>query len=297
MTICTASSGCLWSSKRWVNRSGKSEEFATEARHAEGRGETERAEQLLRRAVQSDPQNCEARRELCEALVRKGSLEAAGEQLRRVIEQNPDDPRGYVQLAQTLYQRGKVTDADLVLDLALDLDPNNTESLWLKARIEEFRNRPEQALDLYHRILQTSPDHVETRLQIAAIQLQNGRVDQAAAMLRAVLDQQQIESGQRSAAMWMLGGAYARGERWPEAANLLTSAAQQRPMRAEDWYRVAYTCYRAGEFPLAQQAAEAALQSQGDYAPAQNLLAQLPLSLPEVPAVQTASGTEPDAPR
>jgi predicted Zn-dependent protease len=133
-------------------------------------------------------------------------------------------------------------------------------------------------------------------LQIAGIQLQNGRIDQAAAMLRAVLDQQQIDRGQRTAAMWMLGSAYARGERWPEAAILLAAAADQRPMRAEDWYRVAYTCYRAGEFPLAQQAAEAALQSQGDYAPAQNLLAQLPVSLPDVPTVQTASGTESDAP-
>ncbi|MBI5756975.1 MAG: tetratricopeptide repeat protein [Planctomycetales bacterium] len=297
MSICSISSGCVWSSKRWLNRSGKSEEFATAARHADDRGESERAEQLLRRAVQSDPQNCEARRELCEILVRNGSLEAAGEQLRRVIEQNPDDPRGYVQLAQTLYQRGKVTDADLVLDLALDLDPNNTDSLWLKARIEEFRNRPEQALDLYHRILQSSPDHVDTRLQIAAIQLQNGRTDQAAAMLRAVLDQQQMESSQRISATWMLGCAYARGERWPEAAGLLTAAAQQRPMRSEDWYRVAYTCYRAGEFSQARQAAETALQSQGDYAAAQNLLAQLSVSQPAQPPVQTASGTESDAPR
>lgn len=281
----------MWSARRWLGRSDKSEALATEARHAEDRGETERAEQLLRRAVKSDPENCETRRELCEILIRKGSLEDAGVQLRRVIEQNPDDPRGYVQLAQTLYQRGKITDADLVLDLALDLDPNNADSLWLKGRIEEFRNRPEQALERYHRILQSSPEHVETRMRIAAIQLQYGHADQAAAMLRSVLDRQQLEPTQRVAATWQLGSAYAQAGRWTEAAGLLNSVAGQRPMRADDWYGLAFANYRAGELGQAQRAAQFALQSQRDYAPAQKLLSQLSSSPAESPAIQTASGT------
>jgi tetratricopeptide (TPR) repeat protein len=290
MTVCSSSTGCVWSASRWLNRSNTSEELAKEARYAEDRGETGQAEQLLRRAVKSDPENCEARREFCEVLIRNGNLEAAGEQLRRVIEQNPDDPRGYVQLAQILSQRGKVTDADLVLDIALDLDPNNADALWLKGRVEEFRNRPEHALERYHRVLQTSPDHVDSRLRIAAIQLKNGHADQASAMLRSVLDSQTLEQSQRVAATWQLGSAYAQTGRWNEAASLLSSVTHLRPMPADDWYRVAFACHRAGDLAQAQRAAQAAVQSQPDFAPARSLLAQLSASPAGSPAIQTASG-------
>jgi tetratricopeptide (TPR) repeat protein len=289
--VCSYSSGCVWSASRWLTRSSKSEDLAKAARQARDRGETGQAEQLLRRAVKSDPENCEARRELCELLIRNGSLEDAGTQLRRVIEQNPDDARGYLQLAQTFMQRGKVTDADLVLDLALDLDPNETNALWMKGRIEEFRNRPEQALECYHRVLQNSPDHVDSRLRIAAIQLTRGHADQAGAMLRSVLDSAQLGPAERVAATWQLGAAYAQTERWTEAASLLSSASQQRAMSADDWYRVAYACQRAGDVGRARQAALAAVQSNRDCVPAQKLLALLAASPAAAPAIQTASGT------
>ena len=234
--------------------------LAEQARRANERGEADAAAVLMSAAVRSNPKDCEARLELSDLLVDDGSLESALDHLQRVVQQNPDDPRGYIKLAEVLVLTGELETADRWLAVGLELDPGNIDGLLLQARMCQRRGQSTEATVLYQRILGLDPDDIDASLGLAQVYLKGSEPTRAVPLLRNVVRQEKATSRQTSAAHWMLGNAYFRTRRWPEAATHLAAASEHRKMTGDDWYRLAMAEARAGNQPAARIATGKALQ-------------------------------------
>lgn len=247
IAACLLHSGCAASRNLWNARTDESQRLVQQAHQAEDRGDDKAAEVLLVEAVKQNPSNCETRLELSELLVQQGSMHAAEEHLQQLVEENPDDPRGHVRLAQVRFHQRRYADAKRALDAALEIDPMHTQGLLLRGKLEELRGRDDWALEAYHRAMLSENEQVEAELRIAAIHLKRRQPQQAAPLLRSVLESSQACPLEKSNATWMLGTAYAQESRWSDAVAALEAGIPTRRMTQEDWQKVAYARSRCGE--------------------------------------------------
>lgn len=266
--------GCLPKSS-WFARTDQAQQLAQEARHAHDRGDSAKAEHLLSSAVQIDPRDCETRIELSEMLLEHGSCDAAVLHLKQVVKQNPDDARAHVKLGQAMRTRGDLREAERLADIAIRLDPNNAEGLILRGVLYEQQHQEDPALRVYYRALHASPDRSDAALRIASLQLRRNASRQAGAVVRTLLERPDISTAHRSEAEWLLGLAYSQEERWSLATPALETAASveefAKRMNADDWYQLAYACWKTGDVARSGEATGTALRLQPTHSGAQSL--------------------------
>ncbi len=243
-------------------------------------------------AVRRNPRDCEARLELSDLLVQHGSLDAAAAHLQKLTADSPDDPRSHFRLAQVRYHQQRSDDAEHAVNAALELDPAHTQALLLRGRLQELRQRDNEALATYYRALAADADQVEAPLRIAEIHIRHGRPQLAAPLLRTVLESHKACAAQQAAANWALGQAYATENRWDDAAQSLTLGSQGRVMNGRDWYQLAYACYQSGNSAGANEALAESLRLAPQDESATALFALLN-SAPPAAVVHQAGGTVP----
>lgn len=257
---CLLLAGCAASRKLGNARSDESHRLVQQAHQAEDRGDGKAAQRLLAEAVESNPSNCETRLELSEFLVQQGSLRAAEQHLMHLVEKNPDDPRGYIRLAQVRFHDRRYPEARQALDTALEIDPMHTQGLLLRGKLQELDQRDDAALETYHRAMLSDTEQVEAELRLAAIHVRKGNPQQAAPLLRSVIESARACPLEKSEATWLLATAYAQEERWSDAAATFAAATPTRRMSSRDWEHVAYAHYRVGDWSQAAAATDAALE-------------------------------------
>jgi tetratricopeptide (TPR) repeat protein len=114
--------------------------------------------------------------------------------------------------------------------------------------------------------LAADPENVEAQLKIAAIHLRLSEPDRAAPLLRSVCQSSRATSEQLSQARWSLGIACGQQRRWDEAADAIAAALEHRTnVTADEWYRLAYAQYSAGETETAARDVGRALKLQPDH--------------------------------
>lgn len=286
---CGGTSGCSSLRNAISDSAAETRRLVDRARQAEQQGEHDRAERLLNRALRKNPDDVEAHRQLADVLIARGDFAPAVEHLRSAVIQDPEDADGLMRLARLIWQQGRGDDAAALLDTVLRIDPGHVEALRLKATIAERRGRDDTALAMYYRILCSAPNDAEARLAIAAIYLKRSQPERATPLLRAVCRDSQTGPQQQADACWSLGMAYGQQHRWADAADALTHALTPFPspsgkgvrgegtrrMTPDDWYRLAYARYRAGDLTGSRQAVAQALEIQPGHEAAGILASRL----------------------
>jgi tetratricopeptide (TPR) repeat protein len=238
--------GCSWW-QRWSNPEPRSARHLLEqSRDAEAAGDLRQARALLEQAVRRDPDDAEVRRRLARLLADAGEIEAALPHAAAAAEGSSDEPEPWVRLAELQMARDDWSAAEKSLDRAVACDPRHVPALLARARLEQRRGRTEAAVAACHQALHADPDLTEGRLLLAQLHLESQRPRQAAPLLRTVIDCPGVSAERRSEALRLLGLAYGAEARWDDAAAALEEAARDRPLPADDWYRLAYAQYRAG---------------------------------------------------
>ncbi|MGE0854435.1 MAG: cytochrome c3 family protein [Hyphomicrobiaceae bacterium] len=131
-----------------------------------GRGHEQRAEAILRLAVQHSPNSGQAHHALGLSLVRQGRLEAALEELRLGAELASENPRhGYV-YAIGLDQKGRRADAERVLEGVLARHPYHADSLLAAATWAVRRGHKEAARNYLLTLQQLRPNDIRLRQEI-----------------------------------------------------------------------------------------------------------------------------------
>jgi len=131
-----------------------------------GRGHEQRAEAILRLAVQHSPNSGQAHHALGLSLVRQGRLEVALEELRLGAELASENPRhGYV-YAIGLDQKGRRADAERVLEGVLARHPYHADSLLAAATWAVRRGHKEAARNYLLTLQQLRPNDIRLRQEI-----------------------------------------------------------------------------------------------------------------------------------
>lgn len=139
---------------------------------------------LLERAVERDPTNPDARRELGTALMGQAlasgdSLDAAITQFRNAVNRNPNDPRARHRLALALAQQNQAQPAIEQLQHAVRLNPDATDSRTQLALLLVQQNQAQAAQAQLNQALNRDPSNAAAQLAAASLEASQGNIDQA----------------------------------------------------------------------------------------------------------------------
>jgi tetratricopeptide (TPR) repeat protein len=116
----------------------------------------QRANELMA-AVQRDSTDLDARNQFADILFDTGNWSEAVIHYRSVIRQDSSRVPAIVDLGVCYYNLSKPDDAERLFKLALQRDPHHPFALFNIGIVNERRNHSDQALEYFHRALQSAP--------------------------------------------------------------------------------------------------------------------------------------------
>lgn len=141
-----------------------------------------------RRAVEVDPENAAARRNLALALGRTGAADAAARQLRAALESAPEDPQLHFDLGNAVLAQGDREAAVAAFRRALELAPDLQAARFNLANVLAGLDRWEEAYRHLEEFLASEPGDSRARYLAAMALHRQGRSDEALGRLHALLD-------------------------------------------------------------------------------------------------------------
>ena len=140
---------------------------------------------FLRKAVELEPENADAWRELGDALLGEDRLKDATNAFRQAVELRPNDVGSLVQLAHTAYAAGDPEDAIGAIRQAVERDPNSLGARRALLEIYRAAKRPEDALAAAEELAESDPNDALALLDVAELYLTlDHPVDATAAFAR-----------------------------------------------------------------------------------------------------------------
>jgi eukaryotic-like serine/threonine-protein kinase len=181
--------------------------------HAQGYGGVEYfllAERALRRALELDPALVEARLEMVHVDLHHGDKDRALETVAGLLREAPTDPR-ILYVAGMLYRLDGLYDQALaVFDKLLELNPQDVVIVsYNKARVYTHQRLFDQAVEELERARAVEPDHPLVKTFLAMCYFNQGRVDDAQALMEDVLAHHPHFDGLQPVLAWCLS---AKGE-------------------------------------------------------------------------------------
>ena len=179
----------------------------------------------LERAVEVEPQNADAWRELGDAFLYENRLREATNAFRQAVELRPDDVASLVQLAHAAYAAGDPEEAISHIRQAVGRDPNSHGARRALLAIYRAAKRSDEALAAAEELVESDPTDALAALDVAELYLiLDHPVDATAAFarLRKIDDDPQHE-------IYAVHGmieAEIRRERWRRALDLAIEATR-----------------------------------------------------------------------
>jgi tetratricopeptide (TPR) repeat protein len=141
--------------------------------------------EFLSKAVELEPENADAWRELGDALLNEDRLKDAVNAFRQAVELRPNDVAALVQLAHSAYAAGDPEDAIGAVRQAVERDPNSLGARRALLEIYRAAKRPEDALAAAEELAESDPNDALAALDVAELYLTlDHPVDAAAAFAR-----------------------------------------------------------------------------------------------------------------
>lgn len=151
------------------------------------------AEDRLRQAVRTCPDDGTARQQYAEALWHAGRKAEAVDQMTRALEMSGNvTADSYVRLGEMHLAMQETAAAARMADKAQSHDIQSPSAWQLRGAVLERENRLPEALTAYQRVLSLAPDHQPARMAMARIYLAQRRPQRALSSL-AVMESQVAE--------------------------------------------------------------------------------------------------------
>lgn len=237
------------------------------------RGDVERAERLASQAVESYPQDAQARRTLAEALWRRGKATAAIEQIGAARKLAPHDPTLLVQLGEMYLALDQWEAARELAADALDADPDSSRAWLLRGDTFRAAGRTDEAIADYTRASGLAPHDPQILRRLAVASLVRQQPQRALAYARVLVDH--YAPGEPPAdALDLQGAILADLGRWNDAANVFAQAAalQATPER---FCRLAEAEILSGQPSAARETLDRVLASHPQHVQGLALLSRL----------------------
>jgi tetratricopeptide (TPR) repeat protein len=234
-------------------------------------GRWQQAEKLLAQAVQTCPEDPDARRQYADVLWHRDQQGQAIAQLEEACRLDINSASLRVRLAEVRLAVGQVELADRSVQSALDRNPKLAEAWAVRGRVMRAKGRLGQALGDYQRALGLSPEDRTVQLEIAELYGQLDQPQRALATLHDLADT--YSPGEEPQQVLHLEGlAYAALERWDAAAESLSAACTRGQPTPEILFRLGRAELLAGRPAAAAAAAREALALDPRHQPSRDLL-------------------------
>lgn len=250
-----------------------SRQFCQQGVAAMERGEWQRANELLAKAVRTCPLDADAHRYYAEVLWQRDRREEAIAELEEASRLAVDDPELHVLLAEKRLAMGGLELARQSAKYAIDLDPKLADAWAVRGRVRRADRRLRQALDDYLRALGLAPDDRRILLEVAELYRELKQPERALATLQRLGDT--YSPGEEPQhVLYLEGLAYSAMGRWDEAAVSFATASVREPPTSEILFRLGEAELLAGRPARAAAAAQEALTLDPLHEPSRELLAR-----------------------
>jgi len=234
-------------------------------------GRLEEAVMLFERARVADPEAVEPLKNLAELTLEMGKLRSAGEYTVAGLQRAPDDQRLLILLA-TVYERaGKPERQERVWQKLVESTDGSIESRLLLATYYLKQGIYAQAESILNEILAERPDYPEAQLQRARLLHATGSQTEAETLLRDLINKQPEEEPVQSELVRVLHDS---GQNEDTLA-LARETVRKFPEDAEAWFVLGVCLESAGAFQEAEDAYRKAIAQDVRHARALNNLGLL----------------------
>jgi tetratricopeptide (TPR) repeat protein len=162
-------------------------------------GQTERAEETLRQALDLDPNFTRARVILSEILSQQGRTEESVGVLAAAPEAVQADPELQKRLALELHRVGDYAGALSAIDRVLADEPSDYAALYLKAVILSLQGETESATQLANRLVALHPDSLDVVVLLADLLERQGKWQEADSALQRIEKQLRLDRDTQAA--------------------------------------------------------------------------------------------------
>ena len=208
-------------------------------------------------------------------LIQKGETAEAERVARELRSRNPDSAFADNLLAGVLLMQRKFDEAEALLNAALEKEPQFVPAMLNLARVDEIRDRPENAVARYLRILEVDPDNTRAMVRLARLKARGGARDQALELLERA---RRVNRSDFEARV-MLAGLLLAGKRLEEAMQVAREARDLRPGHPAAAALVGRILYRQGRYEEAVEPLERWREGRPNHAAARLALAEVLIKL------------------
>jgi tetratricopeptide (TPR) repeat protein len=237
-------------------------------------GQWNKAEILLRKAINVSPTDAASRYQLAELLWQHGTRDEALLQIETAIRLDSSDATKTVRSGEMLLEMGAVDRALERADQALGFDSRLASAWALRGRVYTELDNPKRALADMQRSLQFSPGTADVLLDMASLYRQQGQHQRCLTTLQHLLDSCP-PGDEPNAALLLEGQTLADLGRWDDARIRFLAIRQQTPLNADLLYLLAQAEYMTNHRQEATSTVREALLTNASHIPSQQLLAKL----------------------
>lgn len=200
-------------------------------------GKRSSAVQLASDAARLAPEDMRIRRLLAELLASVNRPEDAADQLRRVLQDAPRDASAWTMLGSMLVLADELKDAERAYEQALMVNPHSAEAAAGLATLRELDGRVDDALNILAPWLERSPVDDRVATAYAAPARRTGQAARAIALLEEVVERRALAGPRRERAHFALGDLYAASGRFDDAFAAYTRGhdARHAPWNAQEF--------------------------------------------------------------
>jgi len=226
--------------------------LSQQAHYALQRGDLQEADRLLVQALRTCPNDVEARASYARLLWQCGKRDEALQQLQMALDAAPQNPDLHVQMAEFLVELGRLDQAERHARSAIAVAPKSPAAWLIQGRIALMKNRPDDALAAFYRVLGGRPDDRDALSWIAQAYRTKGDWEQVLAVQQRIL-QGYSPGDEPPEQLAALGEAYRMLGRYADAAAAYLQAARK-ARDSHSYVALAAECYaRAGNEIEAQR--------------------------------------------
>lgn len=274
--IVSSSSGCAVFGRHRQSAEGvaAARELSRQGVASLERGQTQQAEDLLKKALAASPDDASSHRYMAEALWRRGAGQDALSEIGKAVDLEPANAAIAVRAGEMSLASGGRDMALAHAERAIRLDPKLAGAWVLRGRCFQQGNQPDRALADLERAVELAPDRSDVILDVAAIYRQRGQSARCLTALYHVLDTYPPGEVPQSVLV-MQGMTLMDLGRPQQATDALLAAVQHGPPSADVYFYLAQSYSAAGRIAEATAAAQQALAINGSHEASRRILVQL----------------------
>ena len=232
------------------------------------KGDYEKAIMAYEKAIERNPEDAGAYKNLGITHTRRGDYERAITAYEIAIERNPEDAKAYFNLGYNYGERGDYEKAITAYEKAIELNPEDAEAYFNLGYNYGERGDYEKAIMAYEKAIELNPEYANAYYNLGYIYSERGDYEKAITAYEKAIEL----NPEDAEAYFNLGYNYGERGDYEKAIMAYEKAIELNPEYANAYYNLGYIYSERGDYEKAITAYEKAIELNPEYAEAYNSL-------------------------